>query len=87
VGETVVTVTQKGGTVVEVGEVIARLRCRESLAGGLAEGAEARELWDLELSTTGAISTFFVGGCTPFRSGGCEVGSSVVRVGVGVAET
>lgn len=83
-GETVGTVTQKGGTVVEVGDVIARLRCRESLAGGLAEGAEARELWDLEFSTTGA---FFVGGCTPFRSGGCEVGSSVVRVGVGVAET
>ena len=83
-GETVVTVTQKGGTVVEVGEVIARLRCRESLAGGLAEGAEARELWYLELSTSGA---FFVGGCTPFRDGGCEVGSSVVRVGVGVAET
>jgi len=35
----VVTVTKRGGAVLEVGEVIARLRRRESSAGGLAEGA------------------------------------------------
>ena len=61
-GETVVTVTKQGGAVLEVGEVIARLRCRECSAGDLAEGAEAREPWDLKLSITGAISPYFSGG-------------------------
>ena len=89
--EAAVTVTKQGGTVLE-GEVIARLRRRESSAGILAERREARESWDLKLSTTGAISPVFSGCCAWFRSGCREVGpwiGTVVGagvVGVGGAE-